>query len=402
VKVLLVADFYPPQPGGLEAHVERLAGALAGRGHAVTVATVDTGTVARARAGVEVVPLPLSLARAGALYQAGGHPFHPPWADPAFTKGLRGLAARVRPDVVHAHGWCAFSARAAGQAPLVVTLHDYGLCCPKKTLLRGGRECPTGRGLHCLDCEGREQGLVKRAGLAAALGLTAGRVERGAARFLAVSGHVAERHLRAGLDPARVEVVPNFLDLPSAQAPTTESAREILFVGPDSPHKGRSVLVEAFRRLDDPGARLVLVGDGEPVEHPSGRVECPGRLGGDALWERYRRAAVVVVPSVWPEPCPTVAIEAMAWGRPIVASRAGGLTDLVDDGRTGLLVPPGDPGAMARALGELLGDEAGRRHMAAAAAVRARDFSTATVVPRIEAIYGEVAAGRLGRTVGAA
>ena len=101
---------------------------------------------------------------------------------------------------------------------------------------------------------------------------------------------------------------------------------------------------------------------------------------------------MVVVPSVWPEPCPTVALEAMGWARPLVASRTGGLPDLVADGETGLLVPPGDPEALAGALRQLLEDDGRRDAMARAAGVRARSFSTGAVVPRIEAVYHEVAA----------
>jgi glycosyltransferase involved in cell wall biosynthesis len=401
VRILLVADFYPPEPGGLEAHVARLAGALAGRGHTVAVAA-GTGPAEGAgpeqgvgpEPAVEVHRWPVSLASIGAVYQRTGRAFHPPWPDPGFTRRLAGLVAVFRPDVIHAHGWCAFSAAAAaGRAPVVVTLHDYGLRCPKKTLLRGGRECASGRGLRCLNCAGAEQGTAKRAALAAALGATADRLPAKVDRFLAVSNHVAARHVEAGLDRDLVRVVPNFLDLPAGRPPAESATPSILFVGPDSAHKGRAVLVEAHRRLGPGAPRLVVVGGGEPVPG----ADNAGRLGGNELWARYAEATVAVVPSVWPEPCPTVALEAMAWGLPVVASRTGGLPDLVDDGATGLLVPPGDPAAMAEALATVLGDDRRRAAMRAAAAERAHRFSTATVVPVIEGVYGEVAAARRER-----
>jgi len=394
LRILLVADFYPPEPGGLEAHARRLARALVTRGHEVTVATVGGGAGPPEADGVSVARWPTSVGRLRPLYRDGSRPFHPPWPDPAFTRRLGRLAAAFGPDVVHAHGWCAFSALAAcgPGAPLVVTLHDYGLRCPKKTLLRAGRECATGRGVACLTCPGDEQGPARRVALAAALAATAGRLDRGVARFLAVSEHVAARHVEGGLDPARVRVVPNFLDMPGdAEAPAAGDgpAAGVLYVGPAAAHKGRAVLLEAHRRLPVGLARLVVVGDGGP-DAPG--VEYAGRLDGDALWARYRAGAVVVVPSVWPEPCPTVALEAMGWGRPLVASRTGGLPDLVVDGDNGLLVPPGDPAALAAALRGLLEDD-GRRHaMGAAALARARAFSTAAVVPRIEATYREATA----------
>jgi glycogen synthase len=402
MRVLLVADFYPPDPGGLEAHVQRLARALVAGGHEVAVAAVGAGPdgggppVADQADGVRLERLPLSLGRLP-LYQSSARPFHPPWPDPAFAGRLAELGASFRPDVVHAHGWCAFSALGARPAgvPLVVTLHDYGLCCPKKTLLRGGAECAKGRGPRCLSCPGTEQGVAKRAGLGLALTATAGRLGRGAARFLAVSRHVADRHVQAGLDPGRIQVVPNFLDLPDAAAvepgePGEPGGSSVLYVGPDSPHKGRSVLLDAHRRLPAGLARLVLVGGGD--EGVAAGVEHAGRLEGAALWHRYQAASVVVVPSVWPEPCPTVALEAMGWARPLVASRTGGLPDLVADGETGLLVRPGDPEALAGALRQLLEDDGRRDAMARAAGVRARSFSTGAVVPRIEAVYHEMVA----------
>jgi glycosyltransferase involved in cell wall biosynthesis len=397
LRILLVADFYPPDPGGLEAHAQRLARALTARGHEVAVATVGEAGPPEAD-GVSVARWPTSIGRLRPLYRDGSRPFHPPWPDPGFTRRLRRLAAAFRPDVVHAHGWSAFSALAAcgPGAPLVVTLHDYGLYCPKKTLLRAGRECATGRGATCLTCAGDEQGPATRAALAAALAATAGRLGRGVARFLAVSGHVAARHVDGGLDPARVQVIPNFLDMPgdagalARPRPTAGDGPEagMLYVGPAAAHKGRAVLLEAHRRLPTGLARLVVVGDGGP-DVPG--VEYAGRLDGDALWARYRAAAVVVVPSVWPEPCPTVALEAMGWGRPLVASRTGGLPDLVADGVSGVLVPPADPAALAAALCGLLEDGGRRRAMGAAARARARAFSTAAVVPRIEAAYREAA-----------
>jgi glycosyltransferase involved in cell wall biosynthesis len=401
LRVLLVADFYPPEPGGLEAHARRLARALITRGHDVAVATVAGGAGLPAMDdGVRVARWPTSVGRLKPLYRDRSRPFHPPWPDPAFTRRLGRLAAAFRPDVVHAHGWCAFSALAACRpgAPLVVTLHDYGLRCPKKTLLRGGRECATGRGTACLTCPGDEQGPARRAALAVALAATAGRLDRGVARYLAVSEHVAARHVEGGLDPARVRVVPNFLDMPASAEPPAAGdgpPAGVLYVGPAAAHKGRAVLLQAHRRLPAGLARLVVAGDGGP-DTPG--VEYAGRLDGDALWARYRAAAVVVVPSVWPEPCPTVALEAMGWGRPLVASRTGGLLDLVADGDSGVLVPPGDPAALAAALRALLEDGGRRRAMGTAALARAQAFSTDAVVPRIEATYREVASREAAAT----
>jgi glycosyltransferase involved in cell wall biosynthesis len=394
MKVLLVADFYPPAPGGLEAHVRRLGQSLVRAGHRVAVVAgrgAEAGSMAFLDGDVAVHLAGTGLERLPLAYQRAGRAFHPPWPDTVFRRRLRGVVDAFDPDVLHAHGWCAFSAVAcAGRRPVVVTLHDYGLRCPKKNLLRGTVECEHGRGLRCLRCPGEEQRAVKRGVLSTAIGRTAPRLAARVRRFIAVSGHVAERHLEAFPTAGRVDVIPNFLDPPAGDfVPPTGSG--VLYVGPADRHKGLDVYLRACRLLPPGVASAVVVGVDRPPGAGDG-VEFAGRLAGTPLWQRYRDAALVVVPSIWPEPCPTVVLEALAMGRPVVASRVGGIPDLVVDGRTGRLVPPGDPGALADAIASLLADRGALVEMAAAAKDRARQFETGTVTRRIEAVYEEVLA----------
>jgi glycosyltransferase involved in cell wall biosynthesis len=387
VKILQVADFYPPAPGGLEAHVRRLAHALTERGHEVEVVAGAHAIRHDDDGGVPVHRVPVALSRLSWLYRSG-RSFHPPWPDGAVRHAIRRVLARFDADVVHAHGWSVFSAAATATGrPVVVTLHDYGLRCPKKTLLRGDGECASGRGTRCLSCPGDEQGTVTRTGLAAALAPAVPWLRERVARVIAVSGHVAERH-RA--DWPDIQVIPNFLDpLPAAfRSFAPPVGRGILFVGPADRHKGLPVLLRALGHRPAGTAHVTVVGAPGASDGP---VAFTGRLTGDALWRRYREAAVVAAPATWPDPCPTVVLEALAMGRPVVGSRTGGLTDLVDHGTTGLLVRPGDERALASALGALLDDDQRRLAMARAAHASAEQFSTASVVPRIEAVYASVA-----------
>jgi glycogen(starch) synthase len=107
--------------------------------------------------------------------------------------------------------------------------------------------------------------------------------------------------------------------------------------------------------------------------------------------EAWRRCLVGVVPSLWHEPCPTVVIEGMAVGAPIIGSRAGGIPDLLDDGSAGTLIPPGDITALVRALSDLIADPARRTRLSEAARTRSAQFRISTVLPTIEAIYAGVA-----------
>ena len=101
----------------------------------------------------------------------------------------------------------------------------------------------------------------------------------------------------------------------------------------------------------------------------------------------FHSARAVVVPSVWADPCPTVVLEAMAGGRPVVAAASGGIVDMVIDGQTGFLVPPGDADALAGALDALLNEPETAAAFGIAGRDRAREFTVSAVVSRIEAMY---------------
>jgi glycosyltransferase involved in cell wall biosynthesis len=166
----------------------------------------------------------------------------------------------------------------------------------------------------------------------------------------------------AELGAREVRVIPSAVELPERVGEPAEPP-EVLFVGRLSREKGILELVEAAD-----GMKLVVAGDG-PLR---GRV--PGALGfvpHHELAPLYERAAVVAVPS-HREGFGVACAEAMAQGRPVVASAVGGLLDLVVDGETGLLVPPRDVPALRAALERLLADEELRRRLGAAGRERAR------------------------------
>ena len=110
----------------------------------------------------------------------------------------------------------------------------------------------------------------------------------------------------------------------------------------------------------------------------------------DAVMAAWKRATVGIIPSHFPDPCPTVALEAMACGVPVVGSLIGGLPDLVVDGETGVLVEAGDAAALRAGLCRVLDNETGRKRMARAAARRAPQFMASAVIPRIETVYRRV------------
>ena len=354
-----MSNLYPPDVlGGAEIVVGQLARGLQAAGHEVTV----VATAPRARAGSETVEgVPVHRLDPANLYWAGeaaGRPrmLKPLWHlvdlwNPVMYHRLRALLVAARPDVVHTHNLgglsaAAWSATSATGLPLVHTLHDHSLTCLRAVrMTRSGRVCER----QCAPCALRSGWLERRSRTVDAVAAPA--------RF------VLDRHLELGFFPrAHTAIVP--WGAPPVAATVGSPRRDeapvrFLFLGSLQPHKGIGVVLEAFRRAPDAPLSLDIAGAGTMADaclaaaRRDPRIRFHGFVTGGEKEGLLGAADVLLFPSLCWEVVGLVMLEAFAHGVPVIASRTGGIPEFIEDGRTGLLVEPGDAAALAAQMRRL-------------------------------------------------
>ncbi len=406
MRILQVSDTYPPAQGGLERVVEQLAHELAARGHDSAVATLAHDDLPDEEHGGGVTVHRLrGWSHHLARFADGPHLLHPTAPDPPLVRRLQTLVDRWQPDVVHVHGWILASCtrlRLPQGTSMVVSLHDYGLVCARKTLIQRGSpdlSCSGPAVRKCISCMGDADGLVKRTALT--LGLREGRRRMNRVdTFLPITTAVAQASALA--IPGDVAVVPPFVS-DHVVAPVDRPRPDflpggdfLLYVGALSAHKGVDLAIEAQRLLagDVP---LVLVGHGDAEPW---RQRCSGRdvrIVQDVPYEQIlaaqQHAAVALVPSRWAEPFGLTVVEAMAAGTPVVVTDRGALPELAGD--AGMVVRD-DPARWAETIAGLLADPERREALGRAGRSRAAAFTASAVVPRYLEAYAQAQAS--GRT----
>jgi D-inositol-3-phosphate glycosyltransferase len=335
---------------------------------------------------------------------------------PEFVAGVGAFAEEqgLRYDLLHSHywlsGWVALELQAAWAVPIVQMFHTLG---KMKESAAGERSR-----------EAEERSQVEAEVMA--------RVDRSVAATPADRAQMVELY---GAEPAKITTISPGVDLELFRPIDKAEARQhvgmadhgerlLLFVGRLDPVKGLNVLLEALciliRRLaveGQPGLSLVVIGgDSEGAEAEAVRDEAlcldevkerygleemvafVGSRAQDTLPYYYAAADICVMPSLY-ESFGLVALEAMACGTPVVASRVGGLPYVVQDGETGLLVPDKDPAALAEALGRLLGEDALRTRLSRQARQVAQGYSWRAVADEHLALYDELLGQRPASSV---
>ncbi|GIV61817.1 MAG: glycosyl transferase [Rhodothermaceae bacterium] len=367
--------------GGAELSLLDVARSLAGTSHVVLF---DDGPF---RERLEQAGVPVAVLSAPAAVRA------------AVRDGGSGQALRAIPGVF----------RLAARVARMARAFDLVYANSQKAFVVGSLAARlAGRPLlwHLRDLMSEEHFSASRRWLAVTLG------NRLAARVVANSEATARAFVAAGGQAERVRVVYNGIDpapFDAVDAGTVMRLRRQLGLG-DRPvvgvfsrlaaWKGQHILLEALARL--PGVQALLVGDAlfaEDRTYAAQLREQAAGLGGRVHFLGFRDDVpallhlvdVVVHTSVAPEPFGRVVVEGMMAGRPVVATRAGGVPELVEEGRTGRLVPPGDVGALVEVLEELFAaPEAARAMGERAASVARTRFSKENMLAAIERVIGEL------------
>ncbi len=384
MKALLLTREYPPQIyGGAGVVVDQLSQALARR-MAVEVRCFGERAPGGAPEGVAVRGYtPWERLKAG----ADGPRFAP--ALETLSIGLAMARDPVDADVAHAHTWYADMAglwiRTLHRIPLVVTLHSLEPLRPWKADQLGS---------GYLLSSWIEKTAVEAAD-----------------RVIAVSGRMREDILaHFGADPAKVVVIHNGIDPERFRRTERRDALDrlgvrppyVLFVGRITDQKGIFHLLEAAPKLPA-GVQVVLCASAPDTPEIEERLRRAVPRHPNVVWigemapvevvvQLYSHAAVFACPSVY-EPFGLINLEAMACETPVVASAVGGILEVVEDGKTGILVPPAKPDELAAALRRVLENPALGRSLGQAGRrrVEAR-FSWASVAERTERVYADAIA----------
>jgi glycogen(starch) synthase len=208
----------------------------------------------------------------------------------------------------------------------------------------------------------------------------------------------------------RCSVIYNAVDEePEVVAPLNPDAHELFCVGRLVPEKGWDIAIRALGHVRNayPNVRMTIVGDGPERSNlealaaeigVSRSVRFTGWVSPSDVSPLLRSAFVVLMPSRWREPFGLVALQAAEAGRPVVASRVGGLAEIVVDGVTGILVPPDDSDSLAVAIRELLASPVTASRMGVAARRHKRGkFDYGRFVTSYEQLYSRLRGGRESR-----
>lgn len=388
MKILIVNTLYHPHVlGGAERSVQFLAEALAHAGHkpVVVSASSNRGVQVNEVNGVKVYYVGIKN-----LYW----PFHrkqtpiffkPLWHfvdtyNPLMAKEVDKVLAVEKPDAVHTNNLSCFSVAIwrtvkARKLPLVHTIRDYYLLCPKSSMFSRGRNCDK----QCTVCRWYSFPRRKYSEFVD--------VVVGNSRF------ILNKHISLGLFPlAQAEVIFNAYEYIYELQSSGTARRYVRFgyIGRLHPAKGVEVVLKAVRSLPEGTWTLSIAGQGSSVyerylrENSFRSIQFLGFVRPE---EFFSQVDVLIVPSLWHEPLSRTVFEAYAHGIPVIGSRRGGTPELIEEGKTGFLFEPEQPETLVRVMVAFLENPELSGTMRRYCLAKALEFKSEKIVDKYEQVY---------------
>lgn len=399
MKICRIVSAYSPYSfGGADIYAEKISREIVKRGNPTVIITINPNRddSYEEDAGTKIYRFhPFNIST---VHRIGKQPF--------FYQGLwtlldiysyysyykiKQILKNERPDIVHLHTPLDFTlsviqAVKSLQIPLVYTLHDFFLLCRRCILLHGSGELCTDKNIRIICKVYRE--LTKR-------------IVEGADLIIAPSQFVLDMHKKYGFfKETKTIVLPHGIELNQEMNRDEKEEIDILYVGGMMKHKGADILIKAFKLIKSEKIKLHLVGGGiceqelKSLAEDDRRIIFYGKMSHESVQDFYKKADVVVFPSLCYETRGNVIVEAFRAGLPVVASDIGGIPELVKDNYNGFLFKPGDEKHLKKVLENIIEKPQNLRTLKRNAKESVKQFEMSKYIDRLTEVYREVLFGR--------
>ncbi len=383
MKILIVHNAYA-RISGEEIVIDNLAALLKARGVFISRFSRSSAAIENKRMG-----------KISAFFSG----IHNPFSRKAFGQFLKDTC----PDVVHIHNLYPLISPSIlpvcteQGVPVVMTVHNFRLACPTGLLMCRDElchKCLGGREYWCVlrNCENdifKSTGYALRAAAARVLRRYYDHVNH----FICLTNFQRDILIKEGLPQDRVSVLTNPVEIKVSEQSIADKKDNVLFVGRVSRGKGIALLFEAARICPD--IPFVVAGNCDAMPQARELAPCNvtllGALPSQELGVLYDKARIFILPSIWYEGFPTVLLEAMSFGLPVVCSRIGGLPEIVEDKKTGLLYEPGNAEELADCIRTLWRNPDLCKKLGAAGRLRVQEkYAAEKLLNRLIGIYEKV------------
>lgn len=297
------------------------------------------------------------------------------WYSPHYYQMTQNAIKEFEPDIIHVHNVSrvvspsVLSASAAAGIPIIQTVHDYHYICPKLWMITDQDTIITQHDslIECMLHHLPKKHIAYAASQYLKANIHKSLVRKYVSHFICPSRNLTQWYANI-FTPSKVSYLPLFVQGNPSDVIRKPEENTLLFVGRLSKEKGVDVLLKAVQiaQKDIPSLRLLIIGDGPEKRsllhlteklQLGNRVKFLNQLSHNEIGSYYQKAVASIIPSSWIENCPMVALEAINAGCPIIASKSGGLIDLVQEGTTGYLFDRNNAEMLAKKICMLVCDK---------------------------------------------